>query len=139
MEGMPISEVFLLKGEAYFRERERQALMQTFNENSIVVATGGGTPCFFDNMELININGVSIFLNIPLEQLARRISPGKSKKQPRPLFAGKTWQEIIETLYIMWEKRISFYQRASIHIGIEEAKPEIIFGKIKNNPLHKNL
>jgi shikimate kinase len=139
MEGMPISEVFSQKGETYFRQIERAALLQTCNENDIVVATGGGTPCFFDNIELINQYGISIFLNIPLELLARRISPEKSKKQMRPLFAGKSPQELIETLSAMWEKRISFYQKACIHIAPEEAKAEIVVYKIKNNPLYKNV
>lgn len=135
MEQMPISEVFSQKGEGYFRQVEQQALQNTFTEENIIVATGGGTPCFFDNMEKINHNGISIFLNIPLNQLVVRLLPGKNKKQLRPLFTGKNKEQIIESLQAMWDKRLPYYQKAQIQLSLEDTKPERISSLIQRKTL----
>ncbi|QHT66728.1 shikimate kinase [Rhodocytophaga rosea] len=123
-EGMSIAQIFEQKGENYFREAEKQALQATFEEQNILVATGGGTPCFFDNMEQINAQGTSIFLNIPLKQIAGRLSPEKNKKIIRPLFDGKSEEQIKESLQLMWEKRFPFYKQAHLHITSPQTKPE---------------
>lgn len=123
-EGMSIPEIFAQKGETYFRQAEQRALQATFTEQNILVATGGGAPCFFDNMEQINAQGISIFLNIPLQQIASRVSPGKNKVTIRPLFAGKTPEQIKESLEQMWEKRLPFYQKAHFQINSPQTRPE---------------
>ena len=123
-ESMSIPEIFEQKGETYFRQAEQQALQSTFQEQNILVATGGGAPCFFDNMEQINAHGSSIFLNIPLPQIARRLLPGKNKETIRPLFAGKTEAQIKESLQQMWERRYPYYQKAHLHITSPQTKPE---------------
>ena len=53
-QGKTISEIFAEKGEDGFRQIEREAMIQTFGLENTIVATGGGTPCFFDNMQLLN-------------------------------------------------------------------------------------
>lgn len=131
-EGMPIKDVFPQKGEAYFRELESKILKDTEFEDNIVVATGGGTPCFFNNMEVMNQIGISIFLNIPLEKLIHRLLFNKTQLQVRPLFAGKNKQEVMQVLQEMWQKRSPFYKKASFIIPYREAKPEIILQHIKN-------
>lgn len=131
-EGMPIKDIFAQKGEAYFRELESKVLKDTVSEDHIVVATGGGTPCFFNNMEVMNQMGVSIFLNIPLEKLIHRLSSNKAQLQVRPLFAGKNKGEIMQTLQEMWQKRSPFYMKASLTIPYKEAKPEMILQYIEN-------
>jgi shikimate kinase len=123
-EGMSIPQIFEQRGENYFRQAEQQALHATFAEQNILVATGGGTPCFFDNIEQINAHGISIFLNISLDQIAGRLMPGKKKKTIRPLFAGKNEDQIKESLQQMWDKRYPFYQKAHIYITSPHTKPE---------------
>jgi shikimate kinase len=123
-EGMPISDIFRLKGEEYFRKLESSLLQATGAEENIVVATGGGAPCFYDNMEQINRMGISLLLQIPQAQLARRVYSGNSNTQIRPLFAGKNEEQILETLQAMWQKRSPFYQKAHIHLSAREAKTD---------------
>jgi shikimate kinase len=130
-EGVPISDVFSLKGEAYFRKLESSLLQATENEDNIVVATGGGAPCFFDNMEHINRMGISLLLHIPLTQLVKRVYPGKNTIQTRPLFAGKDEQEILETLQTMWQKRAPFYQKAHILLSARETKADKAWQRIE--------
>lgn len=125
-EGMSIPEIFELKGESYFRQAEKLALQTTFEEQNILVATGGGTPCFFDNMEQINLHGTSLFLNIPLKHIAARVGPGKNQKTIRPLFAGKNKTQVLESLQNMWEKRLPFYQKAHIHLSSRQTNPEMV-------------
>ena len=63
-EGRSISEIFAKEGEEYFRKREREILHEICNEaDEFVLATGGGTPCFFDNMDYMNQAGTTVFLN----------------------------------------------------------------------------
>jgi shikimate kinase len=138
-EGMSIPEIFEQKGETYFRQAEQQALQATFKEQSILVATGGGAPCFFDNMDQINVYGTSILLNIPLSQIVARLIPDKNKKNIRPLFAGKNKEQIQESLQQMWEKRFPFYQKAHLRITSSKTKPEKVLEMLlKVNEREKN-
>jgi shikimate kinase len=130
-EGMPISDIFSQKGETYFRELESSLLRATGNEDNIVVATGGGAPCFFSNMEQINRMGISLLLQIPLAELVKRVSPGKNKTQLRPLFAGKNQAQILETLEAMWQKRAPFYQKAHILLAARETKADKAWQRIE--------
>lgn len=130
-EGMPISEIFSLQGEDYFRKLESSLLQATSNEDNIVVATGGGAPCFFNNMEQINHMGISLLLQVPLEQLVQRVYPAKNQTQIRPLFNGKNPAEIMEALQTMWQKRASFYQKAHIILNHKETKPDKAWQRIE--------
>ncbi len=138
-EGMPISDIFSQKGEEYFRKLESSLLQATVAEDNIVVATGGGAPCFYDNMEQINRMGISLLLQIPIEQLASRVAPAKNQVQIRPLFAGKNQAEIIETLQGMWQKRAPFYQQAHILLSPKDIKADKVWQLIENFMQQKAL
>ena len=58
---LSISQIIDTKGEEYFRQLERETLKKVCEKEDVLIATGGGTPCFFDNIKLINQNGVSVF------------------------------------------------------------------------------
>ena len=73
------------------------------------VTAGGGTPCFFDNMEYMNSMGDTVFLEASDEALLRRLKAGKSK---RPLLANKTDDELMDTITTALKKRLPFYQQA---------------------------
>ena len=82
IEKKSINELFNLKGEGYFRKIETEVLNSIIkNSDSFILATGGGTPCFNNNMKIINDNGVSIFLDVKISELENRL---KNKKD-RPL------------------------------------------------------
>lgn len=82
-EGKNINKIFREKNENYFREIETLTLKKIIKEkNNFILSTGGGTPCFNDNMNLINKYGISIFLDTSLDILEERIA----RNNKRPLF-----------------------------------------------------
>ena len=107
---MTVKEIFENKGEDYFRYLETDLLEEIIQkENSFILATGGGTPCFNNNMEIMNKNGNTIFLNIPIDILAERVS----RKNKRPLLNSKNMKETIINLF---NKRIKFYKKSNFSI-----------------------
>lgn len=111
-EGQTVAEIFAKLGEAHFRLLETQALRQLPAGKLSVVATGGGTPCFENNMEFMLQNGVVVWLNPPLETLVARIWKNKQK---RPLIASLAAEsEVFPLLQSLLQKRLPFYQQAHL-------------------------
>jgi shikimate kinase len=108
-EGRSIPDIFAARGEAYFRAREAEALHQTFNMEGIVVATGGGTPCFHQNMEAINTHGISVFLQLAPHEIAERIA---KQQGTRPMFDQLSDAEIHLKIQATLTERQPFYQQA---------------------------
>ena len=111
-EGSGIEEIFANKGESYFRKLESDTLKEVIKTDNTVISTGGGTPCFFDNMEIINQNGLSVFLNIPVRDITKRLLESGDKN--RPLIKGKNPSQIQEFLEEKLRERIPFYSKATI-------------------------
>ena len=116
-----ITDIFSQKGETYFREVESRILKQIPSDNGIVLAAGGGTPCFYDNMEFIKNLGISIFLDVPATDLAKRIE--NHGKDDRPVLSGATSLEA--SLKQKIDERLPFYSQADLII-----KGEIDVGNI---------
>ena len=76
-----ISKIFAEKGEEGFREIERRILHEVGEFEDVIISTGGGTPCFFDNVEYMNGQGTTVFLDVPEERLFIRLSIARSKRQ----------------------------------------------------------
>ncbi|WP_439555512.1 shikimate kinase [Dyadobacter sp.] len=112
---MDIPSIFSEKGESYFREVESRILKETAFRQHIVLASGGGTPCFFDNMQVINAMGISVFLNVPAADLARRIE--SHGKDDRPILSGAA--SLRETLEQKIKERLPFYQQAHLSLSGE--------------------
>jgi len=108
-----ISEIFENEGEQEFRKLEHNALKEISALKNSIVATGGGTPCFFDNMTLMNKSGVTIFLKTSVETLFKRLV---SDKKSRPLLAGKSDDEILEYIKKELKMREKFYNMAQYAI-----------------------
>jgi shikimate kinase len=109
-EGMPIAAIFSTKGEHYFRQIEAECLRQTLLMDRVVIATGGGTPCYFDNLAWMNENGMTLFLDTCEEILHKRLM--ESRK--RPLIAGKSEDELSEFIHQKLAARRPFYEGAQI-------------------------
>lgn len=109
-QGTDIPTLFSTKGESYFREVESRLLKEVSSQKGIVLASGGGTPCFFDNMDVIRQMGISIFLDVPAADLARRIE--SHGKDDRPILSGAT--SLQETLQARITDRLPFYSQADI-------------------------
>lgn len=114
-EGMPITDIFEVKGEEYFRQLERECLIEYINNHDhYILATGGGAPCFFDNMKLMNNHGVTIFLDVEIEDLYEKLSLKGTDK--RPLLKGKPPEKLRKELYQKYEYRKPFYSQARISL-----------------------
>lgn len=115
-EGYSISQIFELEGEDHFRHLESFYLNKLIdNYQAFIISTGGGTPCFNNNMDLLNNKGTTVYLNPPLEEIAKRVcKPGENK---RPLFSQcKNNIEVLEKLKELHEKRFAYYHKANIHL-----------------------
>jgi shikimate kinase len=116
-EGRAISEVFEKEGEDYFRKAEAACLASLIESKAIqVVSTGGGTPCFFDNLEKMKRAGITCYLETPWMELAARVAPEESI---RPLFKGLAGSKIETQLKKRFSWRLPFYENAQIIISTE--------------------
>lgn len=122
---MPISEVFQKYGETHFRELERDTLNKLSHERQqFVLATGGGTPCFHQNMETMNQAGITIFLDIPSREIIGRMS--KKGIENRPLFRSLNPDNMVAEFDRKFSHRIPFYQQAKIEISGDTVTAERI-------------
>lgn len=113
-EGREIAEIFESDREDKFRKIEHECLIQTLQLNNVVISTGGGTPCFFDNMELINTKGISIYIKYNPGILASRLFADKGK---RPLIKHcKNKRELELFIKDLLEKREKYYLQSKIAV-----------------------
>ena len=104
-----IRQLFTERGEDGFRELEKRMLHEAAEFEDVVISTGGGTPCFLDNMEYMNTMGDTIFLDVDIKVLFRRL---KVAKQQRPLLVQKTDEELMAFITENLQKRLPFYIKA---------------------------
>lgn len=109
--GQTIADIFSDKGETHFRQLEKTQLHKTIDSiPSFVMATGGGTPCFFDNLDLMNQEGVTIFINTPIKTIKGRLELDST----RPLMNNNSLDSLLQ-------KRKEFYQLANNRVvSLEE-------------------
>jgi shikimate kinase len=112
--GMTIPTIFSKFGEDTFRELERETLLELLSAKECIISTGGGAPAYKDNMDKINKNAVSVYLEADFETLWDRISDDSN----RPLVSlGK------ETVRELFEKRKPFYEKAKIKVRTDIYSP----------------
>jgi len=129
-ERMRVKEIFKHRGENMFRKTESQLLKKISEENQqFIMATGGGTPVFFDNMEFMNRLGKTIFLDVPAREIADRII--KSNKQDRPLLVKLAPDELKDQIEFLRSQRIRFYNQAAHTISADTILVEDILVKLQ--------
>jgi shikimate kinase len=111
-EGKTVAEIFTKNGEEYFRQKENKVLKSFAHKDNFVLATGGGTPCFHDNIDWMNKNGITIWIDEPIEIIASRL---KKEKSHRPLIASVPDEDLKDFLIEMRDKRKLFYAKATYH------------------------
>jgi shikimate kinase len=116
LAGMSLRNLFETSGETTFRELERQVLHTTSKLEKTVISTGGGTPCFFDNMDFIKQNGVSVYLMLQPASIVNRL---ENSKNPRPLVHRLSSSELQAYVETELEKRKKFYNNADYVIKAE--------------------
>ena len=112
-----ISKIFEEKGENGFREIEHRALLEISSYEKVVVSTGGGLPCFFDNMEIMNRTGITIYLKSSIDELISRLN---TERQQRPLIMGKSLEELYNFVETNLKIREPFYNQAKFIFNIKK-------------------
>jgi shikimate kinase len=128
--GLQVQEIFQQKGEKWFRAKETEVLHQLGESNEeMVISTGGGTPCFNDNMDFINSTGHSVYLQMNAEDLVNRLI--KSQKPVRPLIADKTGEELLEYVGSKLLEREPFYLKSKQVIQAENLRTKDLIAALR--------
>lgn len=122
-----IAQIFEEKGEAQFRKIEQRALHDTINLRNAIISTGGGVPCFFDNMQWMNKNGTTVYIELSAKALLNRL---KDAKNERPLIKNKTHEELLAFIENTLEHRQRFYEKAQITVNGIDLNTEKIISKL---------
>ena len=125
---MTIPEIFSSKGEKEFRAMEHNCLKKVVEKENTVVACGGGTPCYYGNMELMNNNGTTVYLKMSVDTLVNRLLHAKDK---RPLILNKTEKELKEFVNRQLEKREDIYHKAQYIVKAKELNVQELADFIK--------
>ncbi len=112
-----IQEIFAQKGEAKFRIIEREMLREVATFQDVLISTGGGTPCFFNNMDVMNQLGVTVFIKASVDQLMSRLL---ASKNVRPIIHNKTPEELKDFVTKHLAEREVYYSKAKLTYPTEQ-------------------
>jgi len=112
-----IHDFFIKYNEESFRRIENMMLRELLTKHRMIISTGGGTPCFYNNMDLMKRYGVTIFLNTPVQVLVDRLINGKRK---RPLIMGLGTTELTMKINQHLAQRITYYNMAQYKLNLDE-------------------
>lgn len=123
-EKKTVSQIFEENGEEYFRLKEKELLQTFIGSNQKIISTGGGAPCFINNMELINNLGVSIYIKLSPKALVSRLLNEKGK---RPLISQLSNEELLQFITDSLSKRELFYNQAMvIYNSFNESEQDLL-------------
>lgn len=126
-----ISELFAEKGEEGFRRIEHDMLHEVAEFENVLLALGGGTPCFYDNMDYLNQQGITIFLNASPQTIVQHL---KISHTVRPLLQNMQGQELVDHIERQLSQRIAYYNKAQYTINADTLdsfeKIELLVDKI---------
>ena len=108
---LSIAEYFSFFGEDAFRKLESEVLKKTLYPENVVISTGGGLPCYFDNMDWMKANGKVVYINLSPKTLADRLENGKEE---RPLLQDKHGDDLVLFIEQKLEEREKYYSQANI-------------------------
>lgn len=126
-EKLSINDIFAKYGEEAFREKEREALHNIFKINNMLVATGGGAPCFFENVAQMNKHGITIYLEVSPQILSKRLW---SIRADRPLIKDQTPEELKTYVSTAIAYREEFYYQAQHIIDTSEMSVDQVVDEI---------
>jgi shikimate kinase len=127
-QGQTIAEYFATYGEAAFRQLESETLKNYPYPETCVVATGGGLPCFFDNMDWMNANGSTVYLQMEPAQLVSRLH----NRQKRPLIKDMDDEQLLVFIQNKLAERDLFYTQAQLVINAFDLDAELLEEELKN-------
>lgn len=109
-----VAEWVELKGMEHFRLAEKEALLQV-PLNKTIIATGGGTPCYFDNMQWMLANGIIVYISLDEKTLYNRLKA--TNRDSRPLLMGKSDDELMQYIHHTLRERKKFYEQAHLQFN----------------------
>ncbi|CAM4142397.1 shikimate kinase [Pedobacter westerhofensis] len=127
--GDTVANYFSANGEEAFRKLESETLKNYRYAENCIIATGGGTPCFFDNMDWMNANGTTVYIEMSAVSLAKRLEKGMAK---RPLLRGLTPEGVVDFIENKLTERGPYYHQARITLNGHSLSPEIILQAVTN-------
>jgi len=130
-EGKTIPDIFATHGEQYFRDIETKILRDLSQKKNIIIACGGGTPCFHDNMKWMNDHGITIYVTAPAEVIMKRVMVQQDK---RPLLKDMNPIELLAYIEQTIEKREPYYSQAKITLVEEDISNDTFQQEILNIP-----
>lgn len=113
--GKSVAEIFSEMGEENFRKLERDCLLEVADFENTIISTGGGAPCFFDNMEIMNSRGDTIYICLTPKQLASRLRT--TNLNDRPVLASYQGDDLEKFIASALHKREIFYNQAKIKVS----------------------
>jgi shikimate kinase len=123
-----IPEIFSTQGEEIFRLMEKDVLhIITESHDSFVMACGGGSPCYFNNIEYMNESGTTVWINVPLETLFERLVQEKDK---RPLIKDLSDEQLNGFISKKFSDRRIYYEQATVAVDEEPVQLESLIEKI---------
>ncbi|MFD0766091.1 shikimate kinase [Mucilaginibacter lutimaris] len=123
--GSTVAQYFAAHGEESFRKLESEILKTTNYPENTVVSTGGGLPCFFDNMDWMNSNGQTVYIRLSPKALGNRL---ENAKTPRPVLQGKKGDELVEFIEHKLAEREGYYLKATHTISGMDMSVEKLVG-----------
>ena len=126
--GMKITEIFSEKGESYFRTIESETLRGLSQESNAVISTGGGTPCFNDNMDFMLGSGLTVYLRLTTGQLKERLV---ASSKARPLIADIGKDELEDYIHKKLNEREMWYTKAKITVDGYETDIPALYSLVK--------
>ncbi len=126
--GMSIPQYFEQFGEARFREQEREVLQSGLFPENAIIATGGGAPCFFDNMEWMNAQGITVYLSLSPKALADRL---QNATDERPLLKEHKGEALVAFIESRLAVREEFYKKALITVNGVDLTAEKLSGLLE--------
>lgn len=128
-EKLSIPQLFKTKGEEYFRAAETSALREILEKKANgIVAVGGGTPCYNNNMKLMQNGGKTVYLKAETETLAQRIENDPAE---RPLFSKLKGAKLREKIASMLAYRQKFYKQAPLILDTENKSPDALAKELR--------
>lgn len=114
---LSVKDLFAQRGEEGFRQLERNMLHEVADFEDVIIACGGGTPCFYDNMRYMNEHGTTVFLDTSLDKLHARLMRGRHK---RPLIADKSDEELRQFIIDALAGRMPYYSQAQVSFSADK-------------------
>jgi len=123
-EGKSITEIFSENGEEYFRLLEKDILhIISESHENFVMACGGGTPCYYNNIDYMNKSGTSIWINTPIDTLFQRLI---KEKETRPLIKNLSSEQLKRFIIKKFSDRKIYYEQADIIVDEEPVLEKLV-------------